>query len=59
MLPCNSCCVCGTWSNKEVRSLKSSYGGKEKIRKEGEFSWGGGCFFYQSASDNWMSICFS
>ena len=42
MLPCNSCYICGTWSNKKVRSLKSSYGGKEKIRKEGEFSWGGG-----------------
>ena len=44
MLPCNSCYICGTWSNKKVRSLKSSYGGKEKIRKEGEFSWGGVIF---------------
>ena len=30
VLPCHSCYICGTWKSKEVRGLKSQYGGKGK-----------------------------
>ena len=28
MLPCHSCYIYGTWKNRNVEGLKSSYGGK-------------------------------
>ena len=38
MLPCYSCYICETWRSKEVRVLKSSYGGgKKKVTKKGNF----------------------
>ena len=40
MIPCHSCCICGTWRSKEVGGLKLSNGGKGKSHKQEELLLG-------------------